>query len=49
MAEPPIAIALAFVLFSETPTALVYPGGIAIVVGILLVSINRGRAPEIVE
>ncbi len=49
MAEPPIAIALAFVLFAEAPSALVYPGGAAILAGILLVSINRGRAPEIVE
>lgn len=49
MAEPPIAIALAFVLFAETPSLLVYPAGAAILAGILLVSIDRGRAPEIVE
>lgn len=49
MAEPPIAIALAFLLFAETPSALVYPGGLAILCGILLVSVNRGRAPEIIE
>ncbi len=49
MAEPPIAIALAFLLFSETPSMLVYPGGAAILAGILLVSANRRRAPEIVE
>ena len=49
MAEPPIAIILAFLLFSETPSVLVYPGGAAIVGGILLVSFNRRRAPEIIE
>lgn len=49
MAEPPIAIGLAFLLFSEAPSVLVYPGGTAIVAGILLVSIHRGRAPEILE
>ena len=41
MAEPPIAIALAFVLFDEAPSLLVYPGGLAILVGILMVSLNR--------
>lgn len=49
MAEPPIAIALAFLLFSETPSVWVYPAGLAILCGILLVSINRGQAPEIIE
>ncbi len=49
MAEPPIAIALAFLLFSETPPVLVYPGGAAIVAGILLVSLHRQKAPEIIE
>lgn len=49
MAEPPIAIALAFLLFSEAPSALVYPGGAAVLVGILLVSLNRGEVPELVE
>jgi drug/metabolite transporter (DMT)-like permease len=49
MAEPPIAITLAFLLFAETPSVLVYPGGLAILAGILLVSIKRGRAPEIIE
>lgn len=49
MAEPPIAIALAFFLFSEAPSALVYPGGLAIIVGIVLVSVYRGRPPEIFE
>lgn len=41
MAEPPIAIALAFVLFDEVPSLLVYPGGLAILVGILMVSNAR--------
>lgn len=49
MAEPPIAIALAFLLFSETPSLLVYPGGLAILIGILMVSVGRRRAPEILE
>lgn len=49
MAEPAIAIGLAYVLFSEAPSVLVYPGGLAILAGILLVSVNRGRAPEIIE
>lgn len=38
MAEPVIASALAYVLFSETPTALIYPGGAAILIGIYLAS-----------
>lgn len=49
MAEPPIAIALAFLLFSETPSVWVYPAGLAILCGILLVSVNRDQAPEIIE
>ncbi len=49
MAEPAIAIGLAYLLFSETPSALVYPGGLAIIAGILFVSVNRGRVPEIIE
>jgi drug/metabolite transporter (DMT)-like permease len=49
MAEPPIAIALAFLLFSETPSVWVYPAGLAILYGILLVSVTRGRVPEIIE
>ena len=49
MAEPPIAIALAFLLFSETPSLLVYPGGLAITIGILMVSVGRRQAPEILE
>ena len=46
MAEPVIASVLAFFLFSETPTALIYPGGAAILVGIFLAST---RAPLVVE
>lgn len=47
MAEPIIAITLAFLLFSENPSIWVYPGGLAIVAGIYLVSVVR-RAPAIV-
>ena len=47
MSEPIIAIALAFVLFNEEPSALAYPGGIAILVGIYLVSVVR-RAPAVI-
>ena len=49
MAEPPIAIVLAYFLFSEAPSFLVYPGGLAILIGILMVSVGRRQAPEIVE
>lgn len=49
MAEPPIAIVLAFILFSEAPSVLIYPGGAAILLGIMLVSLNRGQAPELIE
>ncbi|HET7482896.1 MAG TPA: DMT family transporter [Actinomycetota bacterium] len=47
MAEPVIATILAFVLFSEVPTSLVYPGGAAILLGIYLVS-ARGRPQAVV-
>lgn len=49
MAEPPIAIALAFFLFGEAPSLLVYPGGLAILIGILMVSMGRRQPPEILE
>lgn len=49
MAEPAIATALAFVLFDEVPSALVYPGGVAILAGIYLTSTARRRPPELVE
>jgi drug/metabolite transporter (DMT)-like permease len=48
MVEPIIASALAYVLFSETPTTLIYPGGAAILVGIYLVS-TVSRGPLVVE
>jgi drug/metabolite transporter (DMT)-like permease len=41
MAEPIIATALAFVLFSEEPSLLIYPGGVLILVGIYLVTTVR--------
>ena len=43
MAEPIIAITLAFILFDETPSMLVYPGGAAILAGIYLVTARSGR------
>jgi drug/metabolite transporter (DMT)-like permease len=49
MAEPIIATLLAFVLFSETPSGLVYPGGAAILAGIYLVTIVRRTPSVIVE
>lgn len=49
MAEPIIAIALAFALFDETPSWLVYPGGAAILAGIYLVSRVRRPPALIVE
>lgn len=49
MAEPPIAIILAFFLFGETPSVWLYPGGLAILVGILMVSMARRERPEIIE
>lgn len=47
MAEPIIAIGLAFLLFQEKPSALAYPGGVAILAGIYLVSVVR-RAPAVI-
>jgi drug/metabolite transporter (DMT)-like permease len=44
MAEPVIATALAFAVFDEVPPALAYPGGLAILLGIYLVSSSR-RTP----
>ncbi len=49
MAEPPIAIGLAYLLFEEAPSVLVYPGGIAILIGIFMVSRARRQPPELVE
>jgi drug/metabolite transporter (DMT)-like permease len=47
MSEPIIAILLAFIIFGEAPSALAYPGGLAILVGIYLVSVVR-RAPAMI-
>jgi drug/metabolite transporter (DMT)-like permease len=38
MAEPVLATALAFVLLGEVPSALVLPGGAAVLFGIYLVT-----------
>jgi drug/metabolite transporter (DMT)-like permease len=46
MAEPVIASALAYVLFSETPSTLIYPGGAAILVGIFMVSTRSAVVVE---
>lgn len=46
MAEPIIATALAAWLFSEVPTLVFYPGGLAILAGIYIVSTNQ-RAAEL--
>jgi drug/metabolite transporter (DMT)-like permease len=48
MAEPIIAISLAWFLFDEIPKALAYPGGLAILVGIYMVSVPR-RQPVIIS
>ncbi|MDQ5815961.1 MAG: DMT family transporter [Actinomycetota bacterium] len=47
MAEPIIAITLAFALFDEVPSILVYPGGAAILAGIYLVSTTARRPGQI--
>lgn len=49
MGEPIIATALAFVLFDEVPSWLLYPGGAAILLGIYMVSAARRRPAVIVE
>lgn len=48
MAEPIIATLMAFVLFAETPSALVFPGGVLILAGIYLVTSVRNQ-PVILE
>lgn len=48
MAEPVIAIVLAYVLFYETPSWLAYPGGLAILMGIYLVTAVR-REPAMIS
>ena len=47
MAEPMIAAILAYILFDQVPTFMIYPGGAAILAGIYIVS-TRGKAPEVV-
>ena len=49
MAEPVIATALAWMLFDEVPTWLLYPGGVAILAGIYMVSVARRKPVVIVE
>lgn len=49
MAEPIIATALAFLLFSEVPSWLIYPGGAAILAGIYIVSTARRAPMAVVE
>ena len=43
MAEPVIATAFAFFLFNEDPSLLIYPGGLAILLGIFLSSTARSE------
>jgi drug/metabolite transporter (DMT)-like permease len=47
MAEPVIAIVLAFLLFDEIPPVLLYPGGVAILAGIYLTSTSRRQELEV--
>jgi drug/metabolite transporter (DMT)-like permease len=49
MGEPVIATILAYFLFQETPTWLAYPGGVAILVGIYLVSTVQDEPTLIAE
>jgi drug/metabolite transporter (DMT)-like permease len=49
MAEPVIATALAWILFDEVPSWLLYPGGVAILAGIYMVSVARREPVVIVE
>ena len=49
MWEPIVAIALAFAFFSEVPSWTVYPGGLAILAGIYLVSVARKTVVAPVE
>ncbi|HEY7874764.1 MAG TPA: DMT family transporter [Actinomycetota bacterium] len=49
MAEPIVATILAYLLFSEVPSALVYPGGAAILFGIYQVTRATRIAPVVVE
>jgi drug/metabolite transporter (DMT)-like permease len=49
MAEPVVATILAYFLFQETPSWLAYPGGLAILVGIYLVTTVQQQPPVISE
>lgn len=49
MVEPVIATALAYVFFAEVPTAALYPGGVAILLGIYLVTRVRRQPAAVVE
>jgi drug/metabolite transporter (DMT)-like permease len=49
MAEPLIATFLAYVLFTEIPSLLAYPGGVAILVGIYLVTVGRRATPVVIQ
>jgi drug/metabolite transporter (DMT)-like permease len=49
MAEPIVATILAYFLFSEVPSALVYPGGATILVGIYLVTRASRPTAVVVE
>ena len=49
MAEPVIATVLAYVLFAEAPSWLIYPGGAAILAGIGMVSVARRQPALIIE
>ena len=49
MSEPIVATTLAWLLFSEVPSWLIYPGGAAILAGIYIVSTARRQPVVIVE
>ncbi|MFN2389667.1 MAG: DMT family transporter [Actinomycetota bacterium] len=49
MAEPPIAVVAAFLLFGEVPSAIVYPAGAVILTGIYLVSRARMVGPVVTD
>ncbi|MGH2736815.1 MAG: DMT family transporter [Actinomycetota bacterium] len=46
MAEPIVATALAYLLFDEVPSVLIYPGGLLVLLGIYLVTTVR-RVPTV--
>ena len=49
MAEPLIAAFLAYLLFGEVPSVLIYPGAACILLGIYLVSVRRKPPKVVVE